>query len=411
MARSSWNNTSSFELCSQALNGGSTVAARKLISYSKRKDLGVFFTSTEMAEKLLANEKLKHNSVIFDPTCGAGDLLVAAAAKLGKKNSLGETLAFWKKAIRGTDLVDSFVEVTKHRLLLLARNIHGSTRSNRYHTAWNKKIIQGDGLNPSFETIKASSHILMNPPFTKMKSPQSCEWVSGSVNSAAVFIDNVMSAANEGTRVLAILPEVLRTGSRYNKWRLWVSSRASKFKVESLGIFDGADVDVFALKLTVGKGKATHQWSDPPKLRGKHRLDDFFTVSVGALVPYRLTNEGVVAPYIHPRNVEPWSKILEIDESRRFSGTLHKAPFVVIRRTSRPGDKHRCVASIVSGRSKIAVENHLVVCKPNSGRIACCERLLKELKSEEVNDFIDNEIRCRHLTVGSIKAIPLKEEY
>ena len=56
----------------------------------------------------------------------------------------------------------------------------------------------------------------------------------------------------------------------------------------------------------------------------------------------------------------------------------------------------------------IAVENHMIIASPKSGKVEDCIALLNILKSRETNDFLNNRIRLRHLTVSAIKDIPIK---
>ena len=101
--------------------------------------------------------------------------------------------------------------------------------------------------------------------------------------------------------------------------------------------------------------------------------------------------------------------IREFDEYRSFTGRVLKPPFVVIRRTSSPSDKYRASGTIVLGKKPVAVENHMIVIKPKSSTLKDCKKLLKTLKLSETNNFLNDRMRCRHLTVGVIKKIPLHQ--
>ena len=96
----------------------------------------------------------------------------------------------------------------------------------------------------------------------------------------------------------------------------------------------------------------------------------------------------------------------DFPESRRHEGKVYAPPFVAIRRTSRPGHPYRATATIIAGKIPVAVENHLIVCEPKNGTLRTCRELMRQLKTEAVNEFLNARIRCRHLTVGSVAAIP-----
>jgi hypothetical protein len=77
-----------------------------------------------------------------------------------------------------------------------------------------------------------------------------------------------------------------------------------------------------------------------------------------------------------------------------------------VRRTSRPGDEHRAVATIVVCDRPVAVENHLLVCRPRDGSGTACQTLLDVLQRPETTSWLDRRICCRHLTVSAVRSIP-----
>ena len=98
----------------------------------------------------------------------------------------------------------------------------------------------------------------------------------------------------------------------------------------------------------------------------------------------------------------------EFNQSRRHEGKVYKPPFVVIRRTSRPGHPYRAAATVIAGKEAVAVENHLIVCEPKAKTLKMCKKLMTQLKTQTINKFLDERIRCRHLTVGAVAAIPFE---
>lgn len=135
-------------------------------------------------------------------------------------------------------------------------------------------------------------------------------------------------------------------------------------------------------------------------------VGDRFDVSVGPLVDYRSPLEGPLVPYLVAKDFPAWGTIAAVERTRQFSGRLHQGPFVVIPRTSRPGDPYRARAAVVAATRGLAVENHLIVLKPRRGGMAECRRLVRRLRSRDVDDWLDRVIRCRHLTVGAVASIP-----
>ena len=128
---------------------------------------------------------------------------------------------------------------------------------------------------------------------------------------------------------------------------------------------------------------------------------------VGPVVPHRDPELGPVHPYLHARSATPWQTITDIPEKRAYQGTVFQPPFVVVRRTSAPHDPHRAVGTVVFTEEKVAVENHLVVLVPKDGTLSSCDRLINSLRMKETDDWLNQRIRCRHLTIGVVKELPL----
>jgi hypothetical protein len=175
-----------------------------------------------------------------------------------------------------------------------------------------------------------------------------------------------------------------------------------------LGQFDRwADIDVFALDLGVTRpGHGTpSRWEYPAPSIGS-LVEDYFEVSVGRVVPYRDPKKGPLYRYVYARLLEPWEVDSEIRARCRHLGGGHQPPFVVVRRTSRAGQSHRAVGTIITGDSPVAVENHLFVLRPKDGTLASCHDLMRVLRSVKTDDWFDQRIRCRHLTVVALRQLP-----
>ena len=378
---------------SDVLNGQAGAEIRRLVPLHHQRRLGAFFTSHELADELADPlRSAKGRVTVADPCCGAGDLLLAAARALQGPVRLGVARA----SFVGIDLVHEFAQVARMRFALLARTF-GLDVSAR--------ISAGDGM--AAPAVGDASHVLLNPPFTVVQSHERCEWAQGNVNGAAHFLARLVVRLRPGTEVSAILPDVLRSGTRYRKWREFMADHLDFDTPEPKGRFDTwTDIDVFILR---GRARPTRQrvrqspWV--PKAAGP-TVGGRFDISVGPLVDYRSPLEGPLVPYLVAKDFPNWGKIERVERTRRFSGRLHTGPLVVIPRTSRPGDQYRARAAVVTDPREVAIENHLLVAKPRRGGLAECERLLRQLQSQEVNDWLDQTIRCRHLTVGAMASIP-----
>ena len=87
-------------------------------------------------------------------------------------------------------------------------------------------IQVGDGLD-LLRGAPPAAHIVMNPPFTYRVAPPETKWASGRTSHAAMFLAAAVEGARPGTRLTAILPDVIRTGSRYDRLRSHIESLGS----------------------------------------------------------------------------------------------------------------------------------------------------------------------------------------
>jgi len=393
------------------LDGQPAARLRDAIPLAARRDGGTFFTGSRLARQLV-NQILREvpsDALIADTGCGAGDLLLASARKLPLAANLPETLRLWSSRLMGFDIRPEFVRATKARLTLLAidRGLRFCTKNIPKATDWFHMVRRQDFLSCP-DAIADASHIVINPPYTQMTAPANCTWANNKVSAAAVFTDACVSHASPGTQVAAILPDVLRSGSNYEKWRNHIESQSQNLRITTYGQFDKwTDIHVFLLTLSKSKTPNTHKtlWWKSVKHPKDGKVGDYFDVHVGAVVPHRHAHKGPSMAYLHAKPLPRWATVKRITERRRFNGTLFQPPFVAVRRTSRPGD-NRAVATIILGKRQVAVENHLIVFLPKNNKLSECKNLLRTLKSPKTDQWLNNRIRCRHLTVESLKDLP-----
>lgn len=384
---------------------------RNIFSITELRESGSFFTGEVLANEavLKFDQPITSSSIILDPTCGAGNLLLASSKKLPIKSSLKDSLRLWGKVLTGLDVFPEFVETTKLRLILEAYQRGAVPNGDTIDELKSllPHIRQGDALLET-ECYSKATHVIMNPPYGLTLAPQGCSWGGGKINAAGIFVEHMLDNVVENTSLVAILPDVLRSGSRYGYWRALVDSSVSH-NLCIVGRFDRkTDVDVFLLSGNIRKVQPTERqkaWENN-EFALSRRLAELFTVSVGPVVQYRDPEEGESYPYIFPRMLPKWEELSSFDCKRKFAGRVIHPPFIAIRRTSSPSDTHRALATIISGDSPVAVENHLIVAVPIEGGLKECRRLMEVLRHPQTNEFLNNRIRCRHLTVGAVKEIP-----
>jgi hypothetical protein len=394
------------EIALKYVDGFAADELRKLVSLETRRENGTFFTDSELGKKVLSSLKpnLKHDSIVYDPACGSANFLISVADFVRKKNDIPN----FEDRLLGTDIHSEFVEAARLRLAM-NQLIHHSDFTSK--EKFEKNIIQADGLL-SNKFYEQATHIVVNPPFNQIPSENKLTWAKGKVSFAGLFIDKIIENVNAGVSIIAILPDVLRSGSRYEKWRLLVQKKCVIEKVVLLGQFDKyADVDVFALKLTKRKkiikaNEADKKWQ-PNKLGSKQKLKDVFDICVGPVVDNRDPNTGKSLGYIVSKGLEGWNEKKEVSLKRNHEGKFFNSPFVVVKRTSRMSDTHRAVATIINTPEPVYVDNHLIILTPKSGTIAECQKALTILKDKRTNGWINTQIRCRHLTVKVVSKIPI----
>lgn len=390
----------------QLVDGLASDEVRRLVNLETRKKHGIFFTKSDLAQSVFKKLKpnFNDNSIIYDPACGAGNLIIAAFNfVLEKKIKLNNREHFY-----GTDIHKEFIEAAKLRCSinqLLFKDLELPQFIN-----CDFKFSQLDGLKFN-EYYEKATDIVINPPFNLIAVEEDLKWSKGKVSSAALFIDKVIQNVKPGTCIYAILPDVLRSGSRYEKWRQMIQAKCKVGTAHLLGQFDEyADVDVFAIKLVKrAKNHLIQPKQNPnPKIEVETTAK-FFEISVGPVVDNRDPKKGLLRKYIVSKGLKGWTKQIDTKLKRKHQGRSFKSPFVVVKRTSRMGDSQRAIATIINFSKPVYVDNHLIILKPKSNTLKDCKRLLKSLKNSKTDEWLNKQIRCRHLTVKIISKIPIWE--
>ena len=372
-----------------ALDGQPDRALRRLVSVGQIRRCGAFFTGIRLSDAALGPllRSLSANSRIDDPALGVGDLLLSCAAVLPVKATLTATLKTWRQCFSGRDIHNEFVRAACLRLTLTAwRRTTVPKSMGKIDLDWAFPGLQtGCGLEDS-DAIERATHLVMNPPFSMVDSRPGREWGSGKVNAAAVFVDQCLDAARDGTRLVAILPEVLRGGSR-------APAVAAAGRIKNALESDGIDGPGFREMPTLMFSCSTLSYPDtiPPKawdwgqMTGETELQvgDFFEVLVGPVVDYRDPHHGPWRLFIVSHAVPRWQVLDDIPTRRRFAGRVLQPPFVVVRRTSRSRRRasrrghDRCLRSSRGGRessSRLSTSRWLWDSLPNAARCVTASR-------------------------------------
>ncbi|MEV6784637.1 N-6 DNA methylase [Streptomyces sp. NPDC051098] len=373
--------------------------------------MGAFFTPSRLRAKVTEELRGIPAETFLDPTCGAGDLLLAATASMGIGSTVEDTVRDWGMKLHGWDLHGEFVQAACRRILLFALKRHHDI-DGRFDSSPDllKHFTNIERCDARVRNPAQVDAVVLNPPFTRTQPKKSCNWAQGKTSNAAIFLLDSLKHVKPQGHIVAILPDSLRSGSNFAKWRATVESKTNVLKVERLGIFDEyTDIDVFLLVAqTRGIGPAggpVPWWNKSPT--GK-TVGDFFEIRVGAVVDNRDPHTGEDQPFLVARDLPSTGRMSIPSRRRHFAGRVFKPPFVAIRRTSRPseGASSRAAGVVVTGSENVAVDNHLLVAKPIDGGVKACNELIKLFNAPATNDILDDRISCRHLTVSSVKQIP-----
>lgn len=381
--------------------------------------MGAFFTGTAMSKLVAERAALFGRPPYLDPACGAGDLLLSISAALPLQSTAAPTMTAWSEVLIGADLQSEFTEAARHRLKLAAIYRHASAaapgRNYRLPEQLGRqfaRIRTGDGLRRLSGMRSFPGTVVMNPPFGAVPAPAGCGWGRGLVPRAALFVDAAIDALAPGGTLVAILPDVLRSGARLEKWRKALLHRAIVTDLCALGRFDDyTNVDVFLLVATrlPDRAPASPNAAAWPGSQGsRDTVGARFVVRTGSVVDNRDPAKGPWRPFAKARTLPTAGELRLIERRRRFQGSVVNAPFVLVRRTSRPsnGGSSRIGGLIVLEGEGVAIDNHLLIATPRNGTVAACRELVKVLEAPETSTWLNERIRCRHLTVGIVADIP-----
>lgn len=388
---------------------------RQNVSVQTRRAYNTFFTSSLLRTRLVTPYRtiIARGATVLDPTCGVGDLLIAATDFLPRKWSGSRISQHIATHFYGRETVPMLTAVAQDRLRL-AIKLRDPLESSQSQLSL-PLIRTGDGLANDVPYNDARL-VLLNPPYGRQVAPASIKWAEGLLSQAAPFTLDVLTRCKAGTYIAAILPDVLRSGSRYAKWRELVSQLAYIEKIESVGLFDiWTDVDVFILTMRARNKDSqfaktfTTPWYESKSPGDQTTLAELANVSVGDVVPHRHAEAGPEVPYLSIHSV-PIGATVTHAPTRAFQGRLHQTPFIVVRRTSAPTREgaSRLAPSLISEKlGMVAVENHLIIIKPHASGIAECSKLMQQLRHPSVTTWLNARLRTRHITKPALLEIPL----
>lgn len=394
------------------INGHANDTVYRLLARKDRRVHGVFFSGTVWARALVGQLDLEKWSRFLDPSAGTGDLLLEICKGLPLEKTTAKTITAWGECIGAIDLRESFLRIAWARIQALAMVRHEEPIDASRFRPMPSGFRAGNVLTTPL-SLRAKDCLVMNPPYQGVLAGPNSFVGTGKRSAAALHIEYMLRSAPGNVGIVALVPDVLRSGSSYKNFREGLAKRMEISGFDAHGSFGGdADVDVAILR---GMTRAATQNASPPAecvplselVRAPKKVADLYAVSVGPVVPHRTEETGQPHGYLTARNSPIWGAIKVPVEEATFDARLQAGPFVVVRRTSSPRDKQRARATLVLGKGMWLVENHLIIVSPRNGTIKDCKRLIKILKDVRTHEWLNQRIRCRHLTVSAIASVPL----
>lgn len=394
------------------INGHANDMVYQLLAREDRRAHGVFFSGSAWARTLVAQLDLEQWSRFLDPSAGTGDLLLEICKDLPLEGTTAKTIKAWGARIGAIDLRESFLRIAWARIQALAMVRHEEPIDvSRF-----KPMPTGFRAGNVFKTplaLRAKDCLVMNPPYQRTSAGSNSFVGTGMRSAAALHVERVLCSAPANVGIIALVPDVLRSGSSYRSFREALGERMEISSFDGHGSFGwDADVDVAILHGVTREPAKKVPVPVAPSLTVKpapapKKVADLYVVSVGPVVPHRTEETGKLRGYLTARNSPIWGSIKAPVEKATFDARRQTGPFVVVRRTSSPRDKQRARATLVLGKGPWLVENHLLIISPRSGTIEDCKRVIDIFKDVRTNEWLNQCIRCRHLTVGAIASVPI----
>ena len=390
-------------------DGLATAMVYDVLSLSDRRQHGIFFSGAAWAKTLVSQLDVDRWERFIDPSVGTGDLLIEICLQLPLEGSVSATLSAWSKRLAAIDLRESFLHIAWARIQSLAHTRHAELSGKSEAFApfpLPASFRVGDALEMSLE-LQEGDCVIMNPPYQRVIAPDSSFVGAGKRSAAALHIEHVLNNAQMGVGIVALIPDVLRSGTSYRRFRAELSQRLEIIDFSPFGCFgSAADVDVAVLVGTTDPSPSQIDASINIDQTNVKLVGDRFSVKVGPVVPHRALKSGITYGYLTAKNAAAWEEISQPCQFENFQARLETGPFIIVRRTSSPSDKKRARASLVTYKRELLVENHLLILKPHSGTIKECRALMRLLKDSRTDQWLNDHIRCRHLTVSALSKLP-----
>ena len=156
--------------------------------------LGVVLTPSHITELFCDLIELKHDDVVFDPTCGTGSFLITAMHKMLSQGDQNEAEKIKRDRIHGIEIREDMFSIATTNMIL-----RGDGKSN---------LLKDDFLKRDVEELRQNNYTVgfMNPPYSQAKDKETAYL------SEIHFIEHLLDGLGDKARAVVIVPQSTMVG-------------------------------------------------------------------------------------------------------------------------------------------------------------------------------------------------------
>ena len=207
-----------------AMNSGNDVLGKFYEVFLKygngAKEIGIVLTPRHITKFVADVLDIKHNDIIFDPTCGTGGFLVASYDYV-KQNSTEDQLDKFKRYnIFGVEQEDEVVALALVNMIFRGDGRNNIKEGNCFNNFLRRRVVNTNQVSAEFYTPKNNlearnvddrviNKVMMNPPFA----------LKSSDDKETKFIDYALEQMDDGGLLFVIVPISVMVEGSSKDWR------------------------------------------------------------------------------------------------------------------------------------------------------------------------------------------------
>ncbi len=205
-----------------AMNSGNDVLGKFYEVFLKygngAKEIGIVLTPRHLTTFAADVLDIKHNDIVFDPTCGTGGFLVAALDHVKKNSNDTQLSNFKKNNIFGIEQEDDVVALALVNMIFRGDGRNNIKEGNCFNNYLRKTTKDGEVTAEYYNSAQDQAHhkypsvinkVMMNPPFALKKGDE----------QEYHFIDYALKQMEDGGILFTVLPISVLVESSTKNWR------------------------------------------------------------------------------------------------------------------------------------------------------------------------------------------------